>query len=124
MMFCWMMISMMVLFRSGTPIYDAVSIVNTNDCTNATIISIHIINNVNGIAKAVPITPPPVLAPESPNMKIKPTKLKIAMWPAEIFPAKRSINVNGFMKSPIISTAAKSGFTKTGTFGIQKICCQ
>ena len=59
----------------AAPMYDAVSIVNTNACMNATNSSIAIINNDRGIAIATPTPVPGRLVPDLPNMNINPTKL-------------------------------------------------
>ena len=58
------------------------------------------------------------------NMKIKDTKLNKMIWPAVIFANKRTINENGFINTPTISTGVKIINIHLGTPGIAKMCVQ
>ena len=58
------------------------------------------------------------------KIKISPIKLYNTTCPAKIFAYNRSINEKDLINIPNNSIGARSGFMKTGTPGIQKICFQ
>lgn len=96
-----------------------------NACKNATKSSIAPMNKVKGTEINAPTVDPPMLFPASPNIKIKLTKLMITICPAVMFAKSRNNNVNGFKKTPRISTGVKIRiFNTDGTPGIHKICSQ
>ena len=82
----------------------------------ATISSITFINKENGTTA----NPKKALL----KMKIKDTKLSKMMCPEVKLANKRTINENGFMKIPMISTGVKMTNIHFGTPGMAKICVQ
>lgn len=90
--------------------------VNIKACRKATNNSKTLINKANGTEmKATPALD---------NIKIKPIKLNIIMWPAVMLANRRIIKAIGFINKPTNSMGANKIRTGTGTPGIQKICFQ
>ena len=72
-----------------------------------------------GESPKAPAVPNPLCA-----MKIKEIKLRIIIWPAEIFAKSLIINAKGFVKTPTSSMGIIIGISANGTPGGLNICPQ